>query len=295
LWHVYEAPEGRTLASWMKPEDIASIRRLLPPSEAARLYDNIWVEETEDLGYLSRQQVVECELVGRTFGLSYRDKGEKGVNYFAAVDYGPKKDRTVMCVVHLDRKSGIFMVDKMDVLQGSHSEPVQITKVEEWLHETNRNFNQPPIIIDPYQMESTLQKYKDKLFLEKFEFRGGKGNYKMAELMRSLIVNKTIGWYAGCGGIYANNMFHTLTDEISELMIRRMNYGYRIDHDSGKHDDRAVALGMALMLANKNQMADFTSPLDENEKIITLKDSIPAVKLPNIAGVGGHIKPFGVG
>jgi hypothetical protein len=62
--------------------------------------------------------------------------------------------------------------------------------------------------------------------------------------MRSLIVNRQIAWYPGCGALPVGGKTETLKDELLGLVTVRMSYGYRFDHLAAKHDDRAVAVGM---------------------------------------------------
>jgi hypothetical protein len=69
--------------------------------------------------------------------------------------------------------------------------------------------------------------------------------------------NGLFAWYPGCGTIHLpstplrNAGPHTLVDEFAELVLKVMSYGYRFDHESGKHDDRCVAAGMAALAAMK--------------------------------------------
>ena len=50
----------------------------------------------------------------------------------------------------------------------------------------------------------------------------------------------------GAGALpLADGRLETLADELRGLITVRTSYGYRIDHEATKHDDRAVAIGMA--------------------------------------------------
>lgn len=259
-WDVYESPVGQQLASWMDPADVAIVRKQMPPGEAARLYDNRWVDAGEEDGYIRRDQAEACEKVGSDMGLLYTPCGAKGIRYYAAVDYAPTKDRTALCVLHSDKETHRLVVDRMDVFQGSPENRVRIAAVEEWMESIWRDFRDVQFVIDQYQMESTLQKYEGRMNLERFEFRGGKRNYEMAECLRTLLVNKQIAWYGQCGAVTVAGRPHTLTDELAELVIKRMSYGYRFDHETSKHDDRAVALGMAALSCIRDRGADFVAP-----------------------------------
>lgn len=250
-WSVYEAP-GR-LASWMSEENIAEDRKLLAPAEARRLLDNEWIDPAEEAGYLAASDVTACDDLGRELGLVYNTVGKRGVEYWASIDYGPRRDRTALAVVH-QRDSGLIVPDRLDVWQGSRVEEIQIAQIRSWLHEARQQFVGLNLIVDPYQLKELVQDFRGHMHVEEFESRGGKSNYEMAELLRSLIINKQIAWYPGAGSlVVAGGKTETLVDELKSLVIKRTSYGYRIDHESTKHDDRAVAVGMACVKIMERQ------------------------------------------
>lgn len=258
-WDVYEAP-GQ-LNSWMSPEEIEKTRRMLPPAEARRLFDNNWIDPAEECGYLTRAELLACEELGAEKGLVFQARGITGQCYVASIDYGPKRDRTALCVAHQDTTTGHVHVDRLEVWQGSPEAPVLISKVREWLDGVITNFRPLWLVVDPYQMEELIQDYSRRLPVERFESRGGKANYEMAELFRSLIVNRQIAWYPGAGGLPVGGKAETLVDEVAGLVTKQMAYGYRVDHESTKHDDRFSALGMACVtLLHRPRPASWTAP-----------------------------------
>ena len=96
-------------------------------------------------------------------------------------------------------------------------------------------------------MESTIQKFTPNMNVEDLEYRGGKAKYEMAQLLRSAIVNQQICWYEDCGMIMHKSKKHNLVHEIAEVALKESNFGYRLHNLPGTHDDRVVALGMALL------------------------------------------------
>ena len=242
-WFVYEAP-GK-LASWMDTAAMDELRRTVPPQLARRLFDNEWVDPSDGCNFLTREEVEQCispDLVPHTAGIP-------GTAYVASIDYGPVRDRTVCTLIHRTEDDTI-VVDKMDIMQGSRDNPVKIEAVERWIDDIRKNFELSSVVIDPYQMESTFQRYHGIIPMRKFEARGGKSNYEMAQCLRALVVNHKLYWYPDCGSIHLpNGNPHTLVDEFAELITKSMSYGFRIDHLPGRHDDRAVSLGMACVEA----------------------------------------------
>lgn len=245
--YVYESPGP--IAGWMNRQRIDALAQTLPRGMAQRVLFNVWQDPSEGCGYITRAEAMHCSDLGRELNLTCQFEGKAGVQYYGAVDYGSVKDRTVMCIVH--REGDMTIVDRMDVIQGSPENRVQIGVVEEWLRDMNVKFNGPWFYVDPYQMESTLQSLQFQLKLERFEARGGKANYELAVNLHNAAIAKRLAWYPDCGTLIVNGRPHTLVDEISELVVKPMVYGYRFDHQSGKHDDRTVALGMACLLASQ--------------------------------------------
>jgi hypothetical protein len=246
LWLVSDTPEGVHLASWMTPAVRDSIRRLLPRGLARRVLDNRWIDAAEEADFLNREEVESCEVLGKLLGLLYRSVGVPGVRYVAGIDYGPKRDRTALSVVHLGDNS-VVVLDRLDVWQGSPEEPIAIRRVEDWIREVNASFNRPDLVIDPYQMEGTCQEFESNQVVERFEARGGKRTYEMAETLRTLVTNNRLAVYPGAGSLVVDGRVETLVDELLGLVLRPTPYGYRFDHEANFHDDRAVAVGMACL------------------------------------------------
>lgn len=250
-WEVFHR-EG-TLASWLDKAKIARDRKLIPPSEAKRLFDNKWIDAAEEFDYLTRPECEACEPAG--MDLIYRLRKQVGHRgYVVSVDYGPKRDRTALCVAHVHANRVI--IDRLDVWQGSPDAPIQIEAVEAWLDEVERSFSPVLYVVDGYQMEGTAQKLeKSGRAVERYNFRGGAGNYELAQHLRAVIVEKRVTWYPGAGTLQVTDKrtgrvhAETLVDELAGLRTKRMSYGFRFDHETQKHDDRAFVIALASLRA----------------------------------------------
>lgn len=239
-WWVYESP-GR-ISNWLRADKIEGIRKLMPAPLARRVFDNVWIDENEDCGFISRRQAEACV----DPALSCREQGVRGVKYVAAVDFGIVKDLCVMGVCHMT-DDGEVVLDRMDTIQGSHEHRVPIQAVEAWIERVRRDFFSPTLILDLYQMESTAQRFDGLMEVERFESRGGKSNYEMAVNLRGMLINKRVRYYEGAGSVVKNGRNHDLVDELAELTIEMKSYGWRISHTASGHDDRAVMLAMACL------------------------------------------------
>lgn len=229
-WHYHEAPGPQ--ATWMNAEAIAELRtQLASVAEGRRLYDNKWINAAEELDYLSADEVLACFDDTRL----YRPVGDSRVkNYLVSIDFGPKRDRTVCLVMH--REGALAVVDRMDVW----TTPCDPSEVAAWCKEIKRGFSVREWVIDPFQLGFLIEQLRrDRCNVHEYLSRGGAGNYAIAQHLRGFITSGNLRLYPGCG--------HNLVDEISQLVVKRMGYGFRIDHTSGNHDDQAVALGMAIV------------------------------------------------
>jgi hypothetical protein len=140
---------------------------------------------------------------------------------------------------------------------------VAISRVEAWIDEVRNSFGSPTLICDPYQLEGTIQHYENHLRVIRHEARGGKANYELAEALRTLVVNRRIAWYPGAGSlVLPDGRVETLSDELAGLVTRPMAYGYRFDHESGRHDDRSVAVGMAALYCARDLYPSWVPPVD---------------------------------
>jgi len=286
-WHFFEQPVGVQLASWMSSERIAEDRKLLTPTEARRLLDNEWIDPGEEAGFVTLQDALACEEDKLEHSFSCGSRPHRlPHHYIAAIDYGVRNDRTALCVGHFDKVEEKVIIDRLDTYQGSADKPVTIKLVEKWIEEVKADYQYISFVIDPYQMLSTIQKYQHRSYdIREFEYLAGKRNYELAQNLRNLIVNKQIKWPKDAGKIVHVPQINkddtlklyelpaayvegtdTLASELSQIIIKLMNYGYKIDHQSGRHDDRSVAVGMMSLVAVENQRTPLTKPQSISNK-----------------------------
>ena len=229
-WHYHEAPGPQ--ATWMSADAIAELRtQLASQAEGRRLYDNQWINAAEELDYLTRDEIAACFDDTR----SYQPVGDVRVRkYFVSIDYGPKRDRTVCLVMH--REGQLAVVDRMDVW----TTPCDPSEVSAWCKGVMKGFSVREWVIDPYQLGFLIEQLRrDRCNVHEYLSRGGAGNYAIAQHLRGFIASGNLRLYPGCG--------YNLVDELANLVVKKMSYGFRIDHSSSGHDDQAVALGMALV------------------------------------------------
>lgn len=266
FWSFFEAPVGPPLPTWMDQGKIEDDSQGLSPGERDRLYKNRWVDPGEEHGYLSLEDAMRC----RDDTLTERTKGERNQMYFAVIDYGGVHDRCALAVMHVPPGTQQCIVDRMDCWQGSHDERVPILmepgddktyarSVELWLEVVRANFYISALVVDPFQLESLAIRYEKKgLRVLRFPYRGGKANHRMAQMLKTAVQNRMVRWSPEAGrlpesyvdrGVVRRIEDTTIELEMSMLITKPMVYGYRFDHESGRNDDRSVAVSLGLLHA----------------------------------------------
>ena len=259
MWWVYEAKPG-VLPGWLDAAQAAEEMLALPPNVKRRLWDSIWTNRADESSPLTRAEIDRCEDFGRELGLVERDTPIEGITkYVATIDYGPKNDRTVLCLGHRDpRFDERYIVDRMDVIQGSEKQPVSFERLHAWLEKIVSAFGprNVTLVVDPYELMELAERWRRRITVKEFQFAAGAGNHEMAVALQTAIVNRYVAWYpdAGLLNVSGRKAYEhlrggkeTLADELERLVWKETSYGWRFDHLNTLHDDRACALGMLLV------------------------------------------------
>ncbi len=223
LWRLSEV-EGPV--PWLPEERIEEQRRRLSPTMFERLFMGRWTEADDALS----DSAALREAVAHDGPLDPRP----GIRYVIGLDLGLKRDRTVAAVCH--REDERVVLDRIAVWQGSRLKPVQIGEVEEWLQQAAGLYNGARIIADPWQSVGLVQRLRDGgIRCEEFSFTAQSVG-KIAGALFNLLRDRRL----------ALPDDEELLDELAHVRLRESSPGtFRLDHDSGRHDDRAVAVALA--------------------------------------------------
>jgi phage terminase large subunit-like protein len=223
MWHVHEVA-GPT--PWMSEERLAEQRARLLPSTFARLFLNEWTAGEDRLA--SSEDLRACATLDGPL------EPDRAHRYVLSLDVGLKRDRTVAVVAHLV-DGRVVTVDRLAVWEGSHESPVLLQEVEDWIEQAARAYR-ARIICDPWQSVGLMQRLAARgLPAEEFAFSASSVG-RLAATLFTAIRDHTL----------AMPDDQELLDELAHVRLRESSPGvFRMDHDSGRHDDRAIALGMA--------------------------------------------------
>jgi len=245
--HMYYFHSEKNLASWITPEYLENQKKVLHPAEFQRMHECKWT--SKENAFLTEEDVTKCinySLRPRIIG---ENKGWK--SYFISCDLGLVRDRTAVTILHKDHDSGRVILDNLRVWQGTHDDPVLIADIEEFIMSSVKNFNTETVIIDPYQMKGTVQKLQAQgVPVEEFTFSSSN--------IQKLSSNLYYLFHGGLIEIYDDK---DLVQELLEVNAKQTSYGWRIDHESNKHDDRVISLGMCALRAIEHEQDDLRTIL----------------------------------
>lgn len=232
LWQVHEVPGP---APWIDEKRLAGEKRRLPESLYRRLFLNEWTASDDrlaDEGDLAACTVLDGPL-----------EPKRGVQYVIGLDIGLKNDATVAAVCHAEKIPGAehprVVLDRMGYWKGSRLRPLQLSVVETWVEEVARRYGRARARFDPYQAIHLAQRLKARgISVQEFTF-GPASVGKLATVLLQLIREHAL----------ALPDDPDLIDELRNVRVRESSPGvFRMDHDRGRHDDRAIALALAASL-----------------------------------------------
>jgi len=222
LWRVSETHGP---PPWMDEQLIAEQKRRLPDSSFQRLFLNQWVSGEDRL--VAEEDLLAC------LTLDGPQDPEPGRRYVIGLDVGLKRDRTAACVCHLE--GAILTLDRIETWQGSRLHPVSLSDLEEWLVMAASTYG-AQVVVDPWQAAMLVERLKRRsVRIEEFPFTAQSVG-RIASTLYQLLHERTI------------RLPHdeALLDELRSVRLRETSPGLlRLDHDSGRHDDMAIALALA--------------------------------------------------
>lgn len=216
------------LASWVTKPYLDGQKGSLPPNVYARFHENRW--SAAEVGFITHDDILRN--LDPVWTLQLTAQPERAYNYICAIDLGLTHDRTARVVGHLDPANQGVYVDSLRVWEGSPAEPVPIYDVERDLITMMEQFGCRTLVIDPWQMESTIQKLRGIYNIIPFNFSSD-----MTRLSETLLT------------LLRGGRFHFYDDprllaECENIYARQTARGWRIDHASGQRNDCVIAVGM---------------------------------------------------
>lgn len=242
-WRVSEMPGP---VPWLAEADLEELRGELLPSAYDRLVLNEWSDSEDKL--TTRDAVVEC--VGHDGRIAPKDK----TNYIIGLDLGFVNDATVAVLAHAElvdiHETDIadaadvgytferrVVVDWVQRWHGTRRRPVKLAQVEEWVRGAAGLYNRPrtKIVVDSHQALGLVERLRADRFDAIDVPVTSKVQNEVATILYRLLENRLLDLPDD----------DELIEELATVKLVRTHLGLRIDHDSGRHDDHAFALGLA--------------------------------------------------
>ena len=230
-WRLHEVPGP---VPWVDPGDLEEQRALLTDSQFERLHLNRWTP--------SEDRLVSVERLSDAVVLNGPQDCQPGVTYAMGVDLGLRSDRTAIAVCHAERVEDgprgqrRVVLDRLVVFGGTREREVSVADVEAAVLECWRLYRRPKVRLDPWQMIGVAQRLRLRgVQVEEWSYSAQRYG-AMASTLFALLRDGMLALYRD----------DALLDELANVRLKETLPGQvRIDHDPDKHDDQAVALGMA--------------------------------------------------
>jgi phage terminase large subunit-like protein len=230
-WRLHEVPGP---VPWVSADALEEQRLLLTDSQYDRLHLNRWTA--------SEDRLVSAENLDAAVVLAGPQEPRPGIRYAVGCDIGLRNDRTAVCVCHCEPvKDRVpparrVVLDRLIVFAGTRQHEVRLADVEVALLDVWRRYNRPKVRLDPWQAIGLAQQLKARgVVVEEYSFtpqRYGQAAQTLFTLLRD--------------GLLALYPDEALLDELRNVRLKETQPGLlRVDHDPGRHDDMAVALGFA--------------------------------------------------
>lgn len=258
LWRVNET---RGPISWQDPARQEELRARLPESSYRRLVLGEWAAAEDRL--VDPDDLKACVRLDGPLG------PELGRRYVVGLDVGIRHDATVAAVCHLDA-AGNVVLDRLGVWEPTKGRTVELSEVQHWLEETSRIYLGARVVFDPYQAIQLSQGLRRAgVAAREFVFSATSVG-RLAVGLHQLLRERRLSLPDD----------PQLLDELANVRLRETSPGVvRLDHDSDKHDDRAVALALAVSELT-------TRPAGEVRHVGGPSYSEPVIRRPGLTLVG---------
>jgi phage terminase large subunit-like protein len=227
-WHVNEVPGP---LPWVDVADLEA--QGLRDSEFQRLHLNRWTQSEDRL-------VSAADLLAAAV-LDGEQEPRAGVRYLVSVDLGLVNDKTVVAVGHsepISPEPGAperVVIDSLRRWRGKRLKPVNIGEVEAYLSLTSKRYNRAKILADPWQAAGMIQRLAAQgVRCEPYPFTSSSTG-RIGQALHLALRNHLL-WLPDDD---------ELLSELARVRLRETGIGQaRLDHDSGDHDDQAVAIAI---------------------------------------------------
>lgn len=229
-WRLHEVPGP---IPWVSTDALDEQRALLLDSQYARLHLNQWTA--------SEDRLVSVEGLAAAVRLDGPQDYRPGVTYRMGVDLGLRHDRTAIAVCHAQAVEGEararrVILDRLIVFEGTRADEVGLAEVETALVAAWRMYGRPQIRLDPWQAIGLAQRLRARgATVEEWSYSPQRYG-AVASVLYTLLRDGLLDLYDD----------PELLDELANVRLKETAPGLvRVEHDPGRHDDRAVALGFA--------------------------------------------------
>lgn len=240
--------------SWITQKYLDTQKRRLPPNSYARFHDNKWA--SADSTFITDDDVAKLHVVPWVKQEGARPDGV--FDYVVTTDLGLSHDRAARAVGHYNHVDSRVYVDSLKWWEGSKKAHVDIESVEVDLWNCKADFGVNTFVIDPWQMENTIQRLRKQAWTDTTitPFNFNTDVVPMSNLLVQLLREGRLVCYDE----------PQLDKELLEAVSKETNKGWRIEHVKGKRNDLVIVVGMLCMAAMSSSFATVDMPGNDEFK-----------------------------
>ena len=224
-------------------------RRMMHPIRFAREHLNTWSEGADNF--------ISHDLLETAYAEGWRQQSEAvpDANHYAFVDLGLVRDATAIAVTHRRRDDGMVVLDALRTFRGSRSQPVRVHTVVDTVARLSEAFRLELVRVEsPEGGEAVVQALQEKGV--------------RAEVLRPTVKTQQEAW-GGLLSLFQNERIvlfrhDELRRELLNLQIKNTVTGFKVFDPGGIHQDHALALAGAALLASEGggRLEPILSPVD---------------------------------
>lgn len=241
-------------ASWLTPERIAELRRMLPAVAAARLIDNCWAAAGGDaLTPADIQAAFVPDLQPMT-------GQEPGWLFVAGVDLGLTRDCSAVVVLAVPDggRSGRIRLAHDRLWRPTLGKKIDLTEVERHILELDQQFNLETVAFDPWQMEHLAQRLEAATAHRRrntLRLRYSKGPWMREIPPTAANLREQATMVIECFGDRRLQFYECepLRRDLLKLRCEEKSYGIRLTspRDGDGHGDTFSAFSLALLVGHE--------------------------------------------
>jgi phage terminase large subunit-like protein len=261
-WSVQDVPGP---LPWVSKEFLADQKLEHPESVYNRVHLNIWATPEDRLTTVDHLD--QCVTLPGPLD------PQPDTRYVMGCDFGLTKDRTVCAVMHAEKLRDAdgrnvtqhYVLDRLGVWKNTRAQQQNFDELEEWIVAQARKYH-ARVYCDPWNGPAVAQRVRQRgISMDLVPFTSTSNDH-MATGLHVAIRD----------GRLAIPPDPELLEELANVRLVEKNGQFKLEHDPDKHNDRASAISLAIMMLTQIQPQGGRPIIWTDEEMAAHKTSVAA-------------------